>query len=271
MTLPPAGCIGMDYNEQFKAQWRRCGRHPKSAEDWSRRASTIHPEAFLENSYTRTFLEKADVSGCAGVLDLGCGVGNLLIPLALRLSRACGVDYAAGMLEAAKANAAAYGAANIEWIQTDWQHPAVPLPQADLVLASRSLDAEDMQAALTKLNALARRRVYLTYRVGRSYLDESLLTAIGRDVPARPDHELLLNILRSMGISAGLDFIHTEKTSRYETGEALRQRVEWTMGELTASEQERLDRFYEDLPAEADGARLHTHAILWAFIGWEKP
>jgi len=159
-----------DYNEQFKTQWRKCRRHPKTPFDWSGRASTMHPEPFLENSYTRTFLEKVKLTDCRSVLDLGCGVGNLLIPLAMRLEQGWGVDYDSGMLEVAKKNAEFYGARNIDWIEADWRDVAQVLPKADLVLASRSVDAEDMQAALTRLNELAKRRVCLTYRVGRCYL-----------------------------------------------------------------------------------------------------
>ncbi len=261
----------MDYNERYKEQWRICARHPKSAEDWSRRASSIHPESFMENSYTRTFLEKVDLSGCESVLDLGCGVGNLLIPLALRLKRACGVDYASGMLEEAKKNAEAHGAHHIEWIETDWHHPSRPLPCSDVVLASRSLDAEDMQAALKQLDALACRRVYVTYRAARSYLDENLLTAVGRSMPPRPDHVLLLGILLQINIRARLDFIDTEKVSHYDSAEALKQRVEWTLGALSAAEADRLERYYESLPVDAGGTRRHIHRITWAFIGWEKP
>ncbi|MDD2235637.1 MAG: class I SAM-dependent methyltransferase [Kiritimatiellae bacterium] len=260
----------INYNEQFKVQWRKCRRHPKTPFDWSGRAATIHPEPFLENSYTRTFLEKVDLTDCRSILDLGCGVGNLLIPLALRLDQGWGVDYAAGMLEVARKHAEEYEARNIEWIEADWRDEAQSLPKADLVLASRSVDAEDMQAALTRLNGLAARRVCLTYRVGRSYLAESLLEAVGREVPPRPDHDLLMNILEQMGLRAHLDFIHTEKCSNYESTEALLRRVEWTLGGLSADEAKRLECFYETLPQEEDGTRRHDHAIIWAFIGWEK-
>lgn len=260
----------IDYNEQFKELWRKAGRHPKTSNDWSRRAPTMHPEPFLENSYTRTFLEKLDLAGCDTVLDLGCGVGNLLIPLASRLQHGWGVDYSPGMLEEARKKAAAWGAQNLTWVEADWRSGACTLPGADLVLASRSLDAEDMRAALTRLNGWAGRRVYLTYRVGRSYLDESLLAAVERDVPPRPDHHLLMKILEQMGLHPKLDYIQTDKTSYYESAEALHRRVEWTLGALTQAEQRRLDAFYERLPADAEGLRRHDHGTLWAFIAWEK-
>ena len=261
----------MDYNEEYKALWRKCARHPKTAEDWSRRAPAMHKEPFLENSYTRTFLERVNLQGCESVLDLGCGVGNLLIPLLPKLHRGYGVDYAPGMLEEARRNAGEAGVSNVEWIEADWQHPAEPLPQADIVLASRSLDAEDMQAALMKLDGLARRRVYLTYRVGRSYLDDELLNAVGRHVEPRPDHLLLLHILLHMHIRGTLDYIDTAKTAEYETFDALRRRVEWTLGALNTDEADGLGRFFETLPKAENGDRLHTHRITWAFITWEKP
>jgi SAM-dependent methyltransferase len=49
-------------------------------------------------------------------LDFGCGVGRLLIPLALRYERAIGVDISEGMLEEAAINFDKYGLSNATFV-----------------------------------------------------------------------------------------------------------------------------------------------------------
>jgi SAM-dependent methyltransferase len=49
-------------------------------------------------------------------LDFGCGVGRLLIPLALRYERTIGVDISEGMLEEAAANFEKYGLSNATFV-----------------------------------------------------------------------------------------------------------------------------------------------------------
>lgn len=53
------------------------------------------------------------------VLDFGCGVGRVLLPLAAGLERAVGVDISPAMLAEAQRNAQARGQAQVEWVLSD--------------------------------------------------------------------------------------------------------------------------------------------------------
>jgi SAM-dependent methyltransferase len=55
----------------------------------------------------------------ASVLDFGCGVGRVLLPLAEGARRAVGCDVSPEMLAEARANAAALGAAHVELVESD--------------------------------------------------------------------------------------------------------------------------------------------------------
>lgn len=53
------------------------------------------------------------------VLDFGCGVGRVTLPLASRVERAVGVDISPAMLSEAARNAEARGVGNVRWILSD--------------------------------------------------------------------------------------------------------------------------------------------------------
>jgi SAM-dependent methyltransferase len=89
------------------------------------------------------------------VLDYGCGVGRMLIPLARRTERATGVDVAPSMLAEARTNLTAAGLPDVELKEAgDLEHLA---PEFDLVHSAIVLqhmpvrDGEQIVAALAKL------------------------------------------------------------------------------------------------------------------------
>jgi cyclopropane fatty-acyl-phospholipid synthase-like methyltransferase len=63
-------------------------------------------------------------------LEIGCGVGRLLLPLARRFATAVGVDVSAEMIRRARRNSADLGVRNVEWIVAT--EPAAVLQRSDL-------------------------------------------------------------------------------------------------------------------------------------------
>lgn len=262
---------GPDYIELYRRARAAVPSRSKTPEEWGRRAERMNEGNLLDNSYTRDFLSAVDISGCESVLDVGCGVGNLLIPLCGRLKRGYGLDFSPGMLEAARANAKKAGLENATIVLRSWEDDWSDIPPADIVIASRCLDVDDMAWALQKLHAHAQRRIYVTYRIGPSYLDEAIYEAIGRKLIPRPDHMLVVNILKQLGMKPKLSTIRTEdKHSAYPDFEAFRKRVEWSLDTLSSDETRKLRDFFENLPRGTDDERVHKHPIEWALISWEK-
>ncbi|MBC7844332.1 MAG: methyltransferase domain-containing protein [Gemmatimonadaceae bacterium] len=76
-------------------------------------------ERYVENvlETVRTHLATSFVP--ASVLDFGCGVGRLALPLARQCSRVVGVDISQSMLAEARRNAVESSLSNVEFVQSD--------------------------------------------------------------------------------------------------------------------------------------------------------
>lgn len=90
------------------------------------------------------------------VLDLGCGAGQLAVPLAARVGRVLGVDPNETMLEYAEQRAAEAGRENVAWLvgsDADLEEALAPL---DLTTMGRAFHRMDQDATLETLQGLTR-------------------------------------------------------------------------------------------------------------------
>lgn len=86
------------------------------------------------------------------VLDVGCGSGQFAVAIAPRVAQVVGADLTPAMLDKARAQQAAAGVANVEWLQAD----STALPVADGafdIVTSRSMlhHAADPAATLAEM------------------------------------------------------------------------------------------------------------------------
>ena len=125
--------LDIDFNELYRQQRRRSSFGPRSRADWDRRA-----EARSRNEkgsdYARQLLARLDLDGVETVLDVGCGSGNLALPLARRVRRVHALDFSAEMLRLLRANARAEGVRNVVAHRRAWTDDWARVPRADLVL-----------------------------------------------------------------------------------------------------------------------------------------
>lgn len=223
-----------------------------------------------DEAYVEAFLARMDFTGCATLLDVGCGWGAVALAAAPRLETVWGLDYSPRMLEVLAANAKAAGLANVRPILRAWEDDWADVPECDLVVASRSTLVTDMEDALLRLNAKALRRVYMTSRVGGTFVDAAACAAIGREPPpAAPDYVYALNILHRMGIHARVDYIEAaDRGARRRTPDERLRRLESDLGGLTEREREAFAAWVARQPdAPAPGDR----PPLWAFLSWDSP
>ena len=98
--------------------------------------------------------ERFDLDGSARVLDLGCGAGQLAVPLAAHAGEVVGMDPNEGMLREARERAGAAGRENVEWIvgaDSDLEDLRDELGTFRLTTMGRSFHWMDAEATLDRL------------------------------------------------------------------------------------------------------------------------
>lgn len=257
----------IDFGRLYRDHLAACARTPKTAHAWDGRAGRIH-RGLKHSDYAEDFVARMELGGATTLLDVGCGPGTIGLRLASQLERVYGLDFSRAMLDQLLANATQQGLGNVEALHLAWEDDWSAVPVCDLVVASRSTQVADMAAALGKLHAKARRRVYLTHRAGSRSLLPEVLALLGRRPLPPPDYIYILNILHAMGIQPRLDYIEGDGRPEVATdADDFVRSVAWSLGELSAEDHTRLCDWYARVrPASA----FAPAPLRWAFISWEK-
>ena len=107
---------------------------------WSGRVATWdqHGSAALTR-VTAAVLEAADVPAGAQVVDLGCGTGQISLPLALRGAQVLAVDVSSAMVRRLQAEARRRGVSGLEGLALPIEELVLPPSSVDLVVSSYAL------------------------------------------------------------------------------------------------------------------------------------
>lgn len=126
---------------------------------WSKNAVMYNFMAELEKEYTMNQVHSMIFDKEDSVLDIGCGIGRLTVPVAERVKKVTAVDVADKMLELCKENVKKAGLENVTFKSLDWNEVEVGtnLEKHDIVYASRTVALKDV----VKLNNMANKYVYL--------------------------------------------------------------------------------------------------------------
>ena len=257
----------IDFNKLYVEQKEKSTFKAKAKESWDKKAPSMNQKVH-KSIYNEQFLKLLDLNGIDSLLDVGCGVGNLSLRLAPNLSQVFSLDYSPKMLEILEENAKDKNISNIKTINTSWYDSWDEVPNADLVIASRSMEVKDMKDALIKLNDKANKKVALSYKVGGSFVSNEILEVLKRDIIKKPDYIYLVNILYSVGIRASLNFVQSEgRGTIYSSKEKFIESVSWSIGDLSSDELRSLDNYYDNLDKSQ---RRDEEFVYWAIISWNK-
>lgn len=258
MTLP-----AINYAQLYREHMAVAGRSPSPVEEWNARAAQMGPR-LTRSDYVDGFLARMDLAGCDSLLDVGCGNGALCLPLVARLRCIVALDYSPAMLDALHADARARGINTIDARLCAWQDDWSTVPTCDIVIASRSLQVADMADALIKLQSKARKRVYLTCRVGGHGIPAEIPRLLGRERPAPPDYIYVINLLHGMGIHPRLDYLAGSDATSSDSFDALLRRTERALGALDTEATARLRHWHAD-----HAGQRQLPPPRWAFISWD--
>lgn len=256
----------IDFAELYREHMRRSGRPHKPASAWDERAENMRRKP-LRSAYSDAFIQSMDLSGANTLLDVGCGPGTISLQLAAQLQAVYGLDYSQVMLDCLMENAAQLELENVHPLRLAWEDDWSKVPVCDIAIASRSSAVADIAAAIDKLNAHARLRVYMTHLVGGHFVDPQIAALLGREHEAFPDYIYIINILHRLGLHPQLSYIDIpSRLAGTENFEAFSAKVSWTFGELNTDELTALRDWYQADPlrAKRGGAPMR-----WAFIAWE--
>ncbi len=106
-----------------------------------------YPQAFVDDLVRQFHLD-----GTGRLLDLGCGTGQLTLPLAQHVADAVGMDPEPGMLAEAAGQAAANGVTNVTWAQGSSTDLPGDLGRFRLVTMGRSFHWMDREQVLAVLD-----------------------------------------------------------------------------------------------------------------------
>ncbi len=257
----------IDFNELYIRQKKDSTFKIKSQFEWDKKAISMNKKVH-SSIYNDDFLQIINLNSCESILDVGCGVGNLSLKLASKLKNIYCLDYSNKMLEILEQNAINKKLYNIKTINNSWYDDWKDIPKADIVIASRSMEVTNMKEALVKLDDKALKRVYLSYKVGGSFLSNEILVAMKKEITKKPDYIYIVNILYSMGINASVNFVRSEgRNTIYTCLEDFIQSVKWSIGEISEEEHNRLVVYYNKIVKDKIN---HIEYVKWAVISWEK-
>ncbi|BDG10061.1 class I SAM-dependent methyltransferase [Anaeromyxobacter paludicola] len=259
----------IDWNEAWQAARLRAGKR-SGKEVWDRRAPSFARNASA-SGYVERMLELMRPEPSWTVLDVGCGAGTLAAPLARRVRAVTALDFSPRMLELLRERCAAEGIDNVAPVLGSWEDDwaGLGIGSCDVALASRSLSVPDLRAALLKLDAAARHRVFVTAPVGDGPIDRRVLAAVGRGYVPGPDYVYPANLLRQLGIEAAVELIAVEGVRQYDTLDDAVERLRWMVPEPTPEELARLRGWLaRELSPRAGGLELCPRTFHWAVISW---
>jgi SAM-dependent methyltransferase len=132
------------------------GKDPAARFDGTEPYYAAHRPGYGDEVVTY-LVDRFDLDAAAGVLDLGCGTGQLAVPLAEVAGEVVGVDPNTTMLRYAREYAAGEGRENVRWLvgsDADLPGLAADLGAVRLATMGRSFHWMEQAATLDQIHAL---------------------------------------------------------------------------------------------------------------------
>jgi SAM-dependent methyltransferase len=272
----------IDWNELWKAihasSPSRLEKDRDPAAIWDTRAAAYHRVTRDETKATEQELAILELREGDTVLDMGAGTGRLAVPITRNAAHVTALDPSGGMLAILRERMAAEKRTNFSCLRMRWEDTVIgrDIQPHDVVIAAFSLGFYDLAAALRKLDAAARRSVYLFWHAGewRSEREMALYRSVFGEEEAMqrgyPDYMYPVNILHDEGIYPNVRIYRAVWETIYDSvDEAARNWVAMhNPGQEDLSPV--LEYFSRELARNASGKYVDTSFRPTAAVWWTK-
>lgn len=264
----------IDWPALWKQARARKSWKSKGSKEWNKKAPEFS-NRIKESGYVQKFLEHLDLNRDISVLDVGCGPGTLALPLAKRVKRVTALDYSVGMLEQLRAQADQQRITNIRAVECAWEDDwqELDIGTHDIVIASRSMNIDDLLGGIQKINDHAIKQVFISDRIDPSPFDPDAFEALGRSFNSGPDYIYTVNMLYSLGIHPKIDHIELADKLRFDDLKQALHSYTWMFKDLQPEEVQRLEAFLlgKIIKKEDDHIIVkRNHPQRWALLSWMK-
>lgn len=262
-----------NWDKLWQAEAKRSRQKRNTAYSWDEHAEEFQRQ-YSRSDYRDKLLAKLQITPDMTVLDVGCGPGNLAVPLSARVKSVTALDASKEMLRLGKEDAAAQNRANITFLHLNWNETILgrDFPQHDAVICSRAFANNNPQESLTKLNDAAKSLVYLTLRTSADEATayyRQLYREAGSEYRVFPDYIYAYNLLSQMGILPHVDYIDYTDSFRYERAENAYKVLSGHMCLETQLQREKLLQ-HVTRNMEKNGIFKLDLKVKWALLWWQK-
>ena len=253
----------------------------RTAEFWNEHAHPFYSYK-RRTAYCDEFLRRAKIKPGETVLDMGCGSGTLCIPLSDEGHEVFCADFSQGMLNTVEEVIATEGITNLKtkllsW-EDDWE--AAQIPICDVAIASRSLLAEDIEDAVAKLDAHAKRRVCITTRAQGDVCWTNRVEAfLGRPSPSTFDFARVVKAALDLGRMVEVDYMIDKRVDIFPTKVALIEHLKHKAKHIDSFDIPKFEEYcnmYIEEYKDENNPEMHGWVCndgafsAWAFISWNK-
>lgn len=257
----------IDFAHMYKEHKKSTVFKGKSSSDWDDKSKEM-AQSMQNSSYVEEFISRMDLDGDETILDIGCGPGTLAIPLAKKAKQVIAIDFSQQMLKELEIYAAKEGIKNIKTYHIGWDDDWSKLPIVDIAVASRSVEVQDMDKALSKMNMQTRKACYVTYKAGGSFVDMDILDFIGKTIITKPDFWYIPILLYKKGYLPQIDYITTQKGSiKSSNADEFVESLIWSLGGLDEAQRQKAKEYHKLFIQKNE---QHPKPFTWAFIGWSS-
>lgn len=246
----------------------------KNAKDWNKKSASF-AQRTRHSPYVDQFLKAIGVDQNTTVLDVGCGPGTLAVPYAQKAYRVTAIDYSEGMLSQLEEFAREQNVQNIKTVKCSWQDnwEEMQIGRHDLVIASRSMNINNLAEGIQKLDRHAKKQVVIADRIAPSPFDPDVFAAIGRDFNSGPDYIYTMNMLYQFNIHPRIHHIELPGELCFPSMDDAVQSYKWMFRDLSEEEEQKLTAFLLSriLKKNDEGIVVkRNYPQRWALLSWTK-